>query len=129
MNGVSANLAVRSAGAAFECARVRNGLLLGTACVALAWSPQATAQDGAPAADEVFPGEIIVTATKREQTLQDVPVAVTVTTGRTIEQAQIRDPKDLQSVVPSLRVNPLQSSANSSDARRVGKECVSTCRS
>lgn len=56
--------------------------------------------------------EIVVTATKREQTLQDVPVAVTVTTGETIERAQIRDIKDLTSVVPSLRVNQLQSSAN-----------------
>ncbi|MCJ2178158.1 TonB-dependent receptor [Novosphingobium sp. 2580] len=70
------------------------------------------AQDDPAPADEFFSDEIIVTATKREQTLQDVPVAVTVTTGATIEQAQIRDLKDLQSVVPSLRVNQLQSSAN-----------------
>ena len=35
--------------------------------------------------------EIIVTATKREQTLQDIPVAVTVTTGETLEDAQILD--------------------------------------
>ena len=55
---------------------------------------------------------IVVTATKREQTLQEVPVAVTVTSGETIERAQIRDLKDLSSVVPSLRVNTLQSSAN-----------------
>lgn len=56
--------------------------------------------------------DIIVTATKREQTLLDTPVAVSVTSGATIEQAQIRDLKDLQTVVPSLRVNQLQSSAN-----------------
>ncbi|NCP19916.1 MAG: TonB-dependent receptor [Erythrobacter sp.] len=52
---------------------------------------------------------IVVTATKREQTLQETPVAVSVTTGETIEQAQIRDINDLQSVVPSLRVSTLQS--------------------
>ncbi len=56
--------------------------------------------------------EIIVTATKREQTLQQIPVAVSVTTAETIERAQIRDLKDLTSLVPSLRVTPLQSSAN-----------------
>jgi outer membrane receptor protein involved in Fe transport len=56
--------------------------------------------------------EIVVTATKREQTLQDVPVAVTVTSAQTLERAQIRDLKDLASVVPSLRVNQQQSSAN-----------------
>jgi iron complex outermembrane receptor protein len=54
--------------------------------------------------------EIIVTATKREQTLQEIPVAVTVTTAQTLEQAQILDLLDLQSVVPSLRVTQLQTS-------------------
>lgn len=112
MKGVSANPAVRSAGGAFEAARARNGLLLGAALAALVWAPQAMAQDNPAPASGVFADEIIVTATKREQTLQDVPVAVTVTTGKTIEEAQIRDLKDLQSVVPSLRVNQLQSSAN-----------------
>ena len=56
--------------------------------------------------------EIVVTATKRTQTLQETPVAVTVTTAETIEQAQILDVNDLQSVVPSLRINTLQSSIN-----------------
>ena len=54
--------------------------------------------------------EIIVTATKREKTLQDVPVAVSVTTAETLERAQIRDISDLVSVVPSLRVVQLQGS-------------------
>ena len=53
--------------------------------------------------------EIIVTATKREQTLQETPVAVSVTTAETIERAQIRDVSDLASVVPSLRVSQSQS--------------------
>ena len=67
------------------------------------------AQDGSFAASEG--NEIIVTATKRERTLQDVPVAVTVTTEQTLERAQIRDIADLVSVVPSLRVVQLQGSA------------------
>ncbi|MBT8141574.1 MAG: TonB-dependent receptor plug domain-containing protein, partial [Gammaproteobacteria bacterium] len=56
--------------------------------------------------------EIIVTATKREQTLQEVPIAVSVTDAETIEKAQILDILDLQSVVPSLRITQLQSSSN-----------------
>ena len=56
--------------------------------------------------------EIVVTATKRASTLQDIPVAVTVTTGEQIEKAQILDINDLQSVVPTLRVSQLQSSTN-----------------
>jgi len=61
-------------------------------------------------AQDDYEDEIIVTATKREQTLQEVPVAVSVTTADTIEKAVIRDVLDLQSVVPSLRVNQLQNS-------------------
>jgi iron complex outermembrane recepter protein len=63
----------------------------------------------ADAADDEL-DEIVVTATKREQTLQDVPVAVTVTTADTLEKAQIRDILELQSIVPSLRVSQLQTS-------------------
>lgn len=54
--------------------------------------------------------EILVTATKRAQTLQDTPVAVTVTDAETIERANIDDALDLQSVVPSLRVETRQTS-------------------
>ena len=55
--------------------------------------------------------EIVVTANKREQSLQDVPVSVSVTSGETIQRAAIVDILDLQTSVPSLRVNQLQSSA------------------
>ena len=65
-----------------------------------------------PAAAQDFEDEIIVTATKRTTTLQETPVAVTVTNAATIERAKILDVNDLQSVVPSLRVNQLQSSQN-----------------
>lgn len=54
-----------------------------------------------------------VTATKREQTLQDVPIAVTVVDEAVIADAQINDILDLQSVVPSLRISQLQQSHNS----------------
>ncbi|AXB75810.1 TonB-dependent receptor [Novosphingobium sp. P6W] len=116
MKGSSAGIAARVSRMAIEIALGRAGLAAGIAAAGLA-SPPALAQDGgaqntAEQAGEQYADTIIVTATKREQTLQDVPVAVTVTTGATLERAQIRDLKDLQSVVPSLRVNQLQSSAN-----------------
>ena len=56
--------------------------------------------------------EIVVTATKRQQTLQEIPIAVSVTSAETVQKAAILDIKDLQSVVPSLRVTQLQNSAN-----------------
>jgi len=54
--------------------------------------------------------EIVVLATKREQTLQEVPIAVSVVTADVMQKAQINDILDLQSVVPSLRITQLQSS-------------------
>ncbi len=56
--------------------------------------------------------EIVVTATKREQTLQDVPIAVSVTSVETINNAAIQDVADLDSIIPSLRINTLQTSTN-----------------
>ncbi len=55
---------------------------------------------------------VTITATKREQTLQDVPVAVSVVDDSVIERAAIVDLNDLQSIVPALSVGQLQSSAN-----------------
>lgn len=86
-------------------------LLAGAAC-ALAMPSMALAQDEAADALEPEVGdEIIVTASKREQTLQETPISVSVTSGETIERAQIRDVLDLQTVVPSLRVSQLQTSS------------------
>ncbi|WP_374942059.1 TonB-dependent receptor [Sphingomonas sp.] len=65
---------------------------------------------GARDLENAQPGDIIVTASKRARTLQDTPIAVSVTSAATIEQAQIRDLIDLQTVVPSLRVSQNQNS-------------------
>ena len=57
--------------------------------------------------------EVIVTATKTEKTLQEVPVAVSVVTSETIEKANVMDIFDLKSVVPSLDARQYQSTINS----------------
>jgi len=62
-----------------------------------------------PAASDDYSNDIVVTATKREQTLQDVPISVSVTGAETVERARIVDLIDLQSVVPSLKVTQFQS--------------------
>ena len=88
-------------------------LLAGAATLALAMPGAAFAQDAQPddAAPEADSNVIIVTASKREQTLQETPISVSVTSGEVIERAQIRDVLDLQTVVPSLRVSQLQTSS------------------
>ncbi len=75
----------------------------------------ASAQDTTEAADDTKRlGVITTTATKREQTLQDVPIAVSVVDNQVIEKANIVDIIDLQSVVPSLRVGQFQQAGNAS---------------
>lgn len=92
--------------------------LLGATAIALliaspAFGQTAPAQAEPQAEDESTESEeIIVTASKREQTLQDTPISVAVASRAQIEQSQIRDLIDLQTLVPSLKVGQLQSSAN-----------------
>lgn len=73
-----------------------------------ALSPNVHAQ----AQNDLVLQEIIVTASKRETTLQSTPVSVSVVTADTIEVAHIQDLIDLQSVVPSLRVSQQQSTTS-----------------
>lgn len=54
--------------------------------------------------------EVVVTATKRTESIQDVPMSVSVISGEVLERAEVRDLLDLQSVVPSLRVPQFQNS-------------------
>ncbi len=90
-------------------------LLAASALVMFCTTPafaQTAAPEAAQEAEETVDSDIVVTASKRETTLLDTPIAVSVTSGKTIQDAQIRDLIDLQTVVPSLRVSQLQSSAN-----------------
>jgi iron complex outermembrane recepter protein len=57
--------------------------------------------------------EVVVTARKREESLQTVPVAVSVQTSAALQQQRITQPIDLSRVVPSLRIVSGSSSANS----------------
>ena len=58
--------------------------------------------------------EVIVTAAKREQSLQDVPIAVSVVDGEIIERSGMIDLFDLSLSVPSMKMNQLQQSVQSS---------------
>jgi iron complex outermembrane receptor protein len=48
--------------------------------------------------------EIVVTATKRESSLQDVPISVGVVTGEFMNTFNIQDMSDVQNYVPGLQV-------------------------
>jgi outer membrane receptor protein involved in Fe transport len=68
--------------------------------------------------DEEDIERIYVTASKRLQGLQESPVAVTVISGKAVEQTKVMDMNDLQTLVPTLRVTPLQRSINTNFAIR-----------
>lgn len=61
--------------------------------------------------------EIIVTAQKREQTLKDVPIAMTVVSAKMAERSGVEDIKDLIAVVPGLMVT--STSSNGSTTARI----------
>ena len=53
-------------------------------------------------AQEVILEEIIVTARKREESLFDIPVAITAITGEQIENFGLNDLQDVAKIVPGL---------------------------
>ena len=70
-------------------------------------SAQSAPQDGPTTIDD-----IIVTAQKREQNLQDVPIVVTTLSQETLENAGVRDIKDLQILTPGMTVTSTSSEAS-----------------
>ena len=87
--------------------------LLFALAAGLAHAPSAMAQDaGQDAGDEADTlDKIVVTAQKREEALQDVPVVVTALSERALQDNGVRDIKDLQTMVPGLTVTSTQSEA------------------
>ena len=55
--------------------------------------------------------EVVVVAQKREQNLQDVPVAVTAFTAKMLRESGIRDMFELSSLAPSLIVDQTQAAS------------------
>ncbi len=71
------------------------------------WMPQAQAQDAAAAAtEEDDAGDIIVTARRVDENLQDVPLTVNVVSDRKLKDLNLFNGSDLVSVVPGLNFAP-----------------------
>ena len=86
----------------------RTGLLVCTAmATTFLMSGAANAQTAAPAADNNGGlEEIIVTAQKREQSLQDVPIAVTAVTKDALSTNRVTNVTDLSALAPGVTVRP-----------------------
>jgi iron complex outermembrane receptor protein len=83
---------------------MRSSLLLSTALAAGALAVPAHAQQAS--GETVGLEEIVVTAQKREQSLQDVPIAVTAFTQDSLQANRIYNVNDLSGLAPGLTVRP-----------------------
>ena len=72
---------------------------------AFALATPALAQD-APAEEGAVSSEIIVSARRRDESIQDVPLTVNAVSSETLEKLNIRDAKDISAVVPGLQLSP-----------------------
>jgi iron complex outermembrane receptor protein len=65
-----------------------------------AWSAEAAA---AKSTDNDVLQEVVVTAEKRAEGLQNIPIAITAISGNTLEKASVKDVSDLVQLAPSLQ--------------------------
>ncbi len=72
---------------------------------------------GASAADQPIIEEVIVTATKREQSVQDVPIAVTAISSEALDRAGVQDLRDLSTVATSFNMNTSQTESQGATLR------------
>lgn len=85
---------------------IRTSLMLGTGLAGVILMPMQTHAQTAPAEDNVGLEEIVVTAQKREQSLQDVPIAVTAINEASLEANRIVNVADLSGIAPNVTVRP-----------------------
>lgn len=101
--------------------------LIGTSILAMTVATPAFAQD---AADEVerdaFGGEIVVTAQRQSERLQDVPIAVSAFSTEALEAQQIKTPSDLQLTLPNVTFTKTNFTGASFTIRGIGDLCVGT---
>ena len=84
-----------------------------TSQAALAQSDTAKAEDAAPVAKSATEsGDIVVTARRREEALQDVPISVSVLSGDQLIKSGVTDANSLQYQTPSLSITGSQSQRN-----------------
>jgi len=84
---------------------MRLSTILATSVAAIALTAGAAAAQEAPADGASQVDDVIVTARKREERLQDVPIAVTAVSGETLEREQINVIKDVAGLTPGLNIS------------------------
>ena len=106
----------------------RAGLIAGVSLIGL--GSAALAQTGPSAQADTGSGieEIVVTAQRTAQSLQDVPVAVSAFTAQALEKQQINNSSDLQLTLPNITFTKGNFTGSSFTIRGIGDLCVGgTC--
>ena len=86
---------------------------LAATCAVLSFSAPAFAQDDvAPQPQGASNGDILVTARRREESLQDTPISVSVLSGDQLAKSGVTDAQSLQYQTPSLSITSAQSQRN-----------------
>jgi len=83
--------------------RTTTGILLATAA-SMALAAPAFAQAAQGAAETADTNEIVVTAQNRSQNVQDVPIAISVVTGKALADKGVTDFTSVQKVAPVLNI-------------------------
>jgi outer membrane receptor protein involved in Fe transport len=76
------------------------------------------------ATDSADEGDIIVTAQRRAESLQSVPIAVSAFTGEALERQQIENASDLQQSLPNVTYTKTNFTSSSFTIRGVGDLCT-----
>jgi len=101
--------------------------LIGTSILAMAVATPAWAQDAADETErDAFGGEIVVTAQRQSERLQDVPIAVSAFSSEALEAQQIKTPSDLQLTLPNVTFTKTNFTSASFTIRGIGDLCVGT---
>jgi outer membrane receptor protein involved in Fe transport len=87
------------------------GVLLTTPAFAQETTAASPTQDAAEAQEYEGANDIVVTATRRNETVQDVPIAITAIGPELLENAGVDNIRDLEQLAPSLQSSTGQSSA------------------
>lgn len=90
-------------------------LLIGTGAVALLWTGSAVAQTETEPQEDASARRlesIVVTAQKRAEDVQDVPIAITALSSSTLEKQRVTDVTSLDNLVPGLRIAAADAAAN-----------------
>lgn len=99
--------------------RGKLSLLVGVCAAAMSTSSYAQS-----AGDEAGLVEIIVTAQRQAQSLQDVPIAVSAFSAEALEKQQISNPSDLQLSLPNVTFTKTNFTSSSFTIRGIGDLCV-----